>query len=253
MSPVESAAKFTHWEKKESASLLWEKWSSVNFYILVELSPDSKAVENRPVFTPGSLIISKPLRLQLRETWRRAFTWPQWEEARKVQPKTHQNFSKLSISSPHQLFLTNLPLKSKATLRNFLRGKMFLSVHVFSYPPFSLYNKILYLLCSTEPRRQCEIWSCAFRNTLRTQSWIALSHAFCGCLIITFLSVSEGDPTQVSYRKWNHTDLSYFIFSVFGQHSNGEMMSLCCISIELILLAWLSFKAHEMISKTKLQ
>lgn len=69
------------------------------------------------------------------------------------------------------------------------------------------------------------------------------------------MSVSKWDPTQVSFRKWNHTDLSYFIFSVFGQQSgisDGEL-SLCCISTELILLAWLSFKAHERISKTNLQ
>lgn len=37
-------------------------------------------------------------------------------------------------------------------------------------------------------------------------------------------------------------------FSVFGQQCgirNGEKMSLCCISTELILLGWLSFKAQE--------
>lgn len=92
---------------------------------------------------------------------------------------------------------------------------MFFSVLVFSYPPFSLHNKSFYLMCSPEPRRQCEIRSSAIRNTLRTQTCIGFSHTFCGCLIVTSMSVSEWDPTQVSFRKCNHTDLSYFIFSVF--------------------------------------
>lgn len=167
--------------------------------------------------------------------------------------KTFQSSpSPLNISCSLQTFLWS----QRPQLGTSSKERWFFSIHVLWYPPFSLHNKSFYLLCSSEPRRQREIWSCAVRNTLRIRAWIALSHTFCGCLIITFMLVSEQDPTQASFRQWNHTVFSYFILSVFGQQSgisNGEKMSLCCISTELILLAWLSLKAHERISKTKLQ
>lgn len=140
--------------------------------------------------------------------------------------KTFQSSpSHVNISCSLQIFLWS----QKPQLGTSSEGRCFFSVLVFSYPPFSRHKKSSHLMCSPEPSRQCEIQPCAIRNTLRAQIWTALFHTFCGCLIVTFMSASEWGPTQVSFREWNHADLSYFIFSVFGQQcgiSNREKMSL---------------------------
>lgn len=178
----------------------------MNFYVLVEeLKPNSKAVENQPVFTTGSLILSKPLRFQPRE-WHKHGEGPLHDLSGKKQGRFNPKHIKTFQSSPSPLniscSLQNFLWSQKPQLGTSLEERCFFSVLVFSYPPFSLHNKSFYLMCSPEPRRQCEIRSSAIRNTLRTQTCSAFSHTFRGCLIVTSMSVSEWDPTEVSFRKW---------------------------------------------------
>lgn len=163
--------------------------------------------------------------------------------------KTFQSSpSPLNISCSLQTFLWS----QRPQLGTSLEERGFFSVHVFSQQPFSLHNKSFYLMCSSEPGRECEIWSWAIRNTPRTLGllfsyflWVSHYHFYD--------SLRVGSNTGVLQQVESHWPF-LFHFSVFGEQSgssNGEKMSLCCISTELILLAWLSFKAHETISKNK--
>lgn len=182
---------------------------SLNFYILAEkLNPDSRAVENWPVFITHSLIISEPLRVLPREVntkrHRGGLAHGLNGKGKKQgrfnskHTKTFQSFpSPLNISCSLKAFLWSQRPQSGTSLEE----RSFTSVLALPNPLFSLNNKSFYLTCSSEPRRRYETWSSAIRATIRTQTWIALSHHFCGCLIITFMSASDWDPTQVSFRQ----------------------------------------------------